>query len=147
MSNITYIKGDLFSAAKGSILIHAVNCLGLWGGGIARQFALKFPKAYETYRKHCREKGIKLLGACLLTQDGDYTIACLFTSKGYGKYIDSPDNILKATKSAINELILFNPDDYKYHACKINSGLFRVPWEKSEAILKATGRKFTVYEY
>jgi ADP-ribose 1''-phosphate phosphatase len=147
MSNITYIKGDLFSAPKGSILIHACNCRGLWGGGIAKQFALKFPGAYAHYREICNKMGAKLLGSCFIIPTRNYAIACLFTSKGYGQAIDSPEEILEATKSAVNDLIRFDVEDAPYYACKFNSGLFRVPWEQTEAILLETGKKFTVYEY
>jgi ADP-ribose 1''-phosphate phosphatase len=150
VSNINYIKGDLFHAPKGSILIHATNCCGIWGGGIAKIFAQKFPESYKIYREYCKNNivGGTALGTCLLIKpENDYRVACLFTSKGYGKFVDSPEEILEATKYAVFDLIYQNNDVKEFHACKFNSGLFRVPWEKTEAVLEATGKKFTVYEY
>lgn len=147
MSNITYVKGNLFDATKGSVLIHACNTQGIWGGGIAKQFAQKFPYSYNEYRKTCRMFSHRLLGACLIiTNDKGYDIACLFTSNGIGQFVDSEESILSATQNAVFELCEATQGK-ELHACKINSGLFRVPWEKSEAILEAAGRKFTVYEY
>jgi ADP-ribose 1''-phosphate phosphatase len=147
MSDIKYIKGNLFDAPKGSILIHACNCVGLWGSGIARQFATKFPSSYTKYQRLCHRHGTAVLGKCLyISEDPDYDIACLMTSRSYGRNIDPPDQILKATKTAIQELISFNVNNKELHACKINSGLFRVPWDETEAILKETGVPFTVYE-
>lgn len=149
MSNITYVKGDLFTAPKGSILIHSANCVGLWGSGIAKQFALNFPESYKIYRAWCGEQSVLSIGTCLIIKpEKDYRVACLFTSRGYGRYIDPPDEIIENTKYAVADLIYQNEyDNVELHACKINSGLFRVPWKLTEAILEETGKKFTVYEY
>lgn len=149
MSNITTVKGSLFDAPKGSIIIHACNCKGVWGSGIAAGFAKKFPKAREVYAKACQERGPHLLGTCLLIPAGDYTIGCLFTSKNYGGNVDPPDRILAATRSAISHLLSQNKDGIigPMHICKINSGLFRVPWPDTKKILKDSGAEFTVYDY
>ncbi|KAJ5826610.1 hypothetical protein N7447_003373 [Penicillium robsamsonii] len=45
--------GDLFNAPNGAALIHACNCQGVWGAGIARSFRKRYPAAYEIYRNHC----------------------------------------------------------------------------------------------
>lgn len=147
MGNVITIKGNLFDAPKGSIIIHAVNCMGVWGSGIAKEFAVRFPKSRDLYTKLCLEYGPSLIGTCFLVPAGDYTIACLFTSKNYGQFVDSPDKILKATETAIADLIRQNVDLKPMHTCKINSGLFRVPWPKTKAILKKTGAEFIVYDF
>lgn len=147
MSNVTTIKGNLFDAPKGSIIIHACNTKGMWGSGIAAQFAKRFPKARDIYSQVCKEKGASLLGTCLLIPAGDYVIGCLFTSKNYGQFVDKPDSILKATELAVADLIKQNVDNKPLHICKINSVLFKVPWNDSKAILKKTGVPFTVWDY
>jgi ADP-ribose 1''-phosphate phosphatase len=147
MSNIVTIKGSLFSAPKGSIIIHACNTKGMWGSGIAKAFAKLYPLQYHEYTKACQEKGASLLGTCLLLPARSHIIGCLFTSKNYGQYVDSPDRILKATKTAIDDLIKQNVDKLPMHMCKINSGLFKVPWKDTKAILKETGESFTVYDF
>lgn len=148
MGNVITIKGSLFDAPKGSIIIHACNTKGVWGSGIAKEFAKRFPKAHHTYMEFCRKDGHNLLGRCLLIPDkSGYVIGCLFTSKDYGKYVDKPDKILLATRLAIAELILQNPAKLPMHMCKINSGLFNVPWSDTKAILKSTGQEFVVYDY
>jgi ADP-ribose 1''-phosphate phosphatase len=147
MGKVTTIKGDLFDAPKGSIIIHACNTKGVWGSGIAKAFAQRFPKARDIYAQACQEKGASLLGTCLLIPAGDYTIACLFTSKNYGQFVDKPAKILESTESAIADLIKQNVERKSLHTCKINSGLFRVPWNDTKAILKATDSEFTVYDY
>ncbi|KAJ5493681.1 hypothetical protein N7463_009768 [Penicillium fimorum] len=45
--------GDMFDAPNGAALIHACNCQGVWGAGIARAFHERYPAAYEIYRNHC----------------------------------------------------------------------------------------------
>ncbi|RDW90237.1 uncharacterized protein DSM5745_02012 [Aspergillus mulundensis] len=54
VSKITETEGDLFDAPDGTALIHACNCIGSWGAGIARVFRTKYPAAYRIYESHCR---------------------------------------------------------------------------------------------
>ncbi len=150
MSNVTTIKGSLFDAPKGSIIVHACNTKGVWGSGIAAVFAKRFPVARNIYATHCQRYGSKLIGTCFLIDAGDYTIGCLFTSKNFGGRVDTPEKILKATRLAIADLIYQNGNGLNkpIHMCKINSGLFRVPWKDTKAILKdAKSTEFTVYDY
>lgn len=147
MSKITTIQGDLFTAPKGSIIVHACNTKGVWGSGIAKAFASRFPKAREEYSKLCQEKGPSLIGTCLLIEAGDYTIGCLFTSKNYGAFVDSPQKILEHTQTAMADLIAQNTDNKPIHMCKINSGLFNVPWPDTKKVLKEFDREITVYDY
>lgn len=147
MGNVITVKGSLFSAPKGSIIIHACNTKGVWGSGIAKAFAIKFPKARDHYAQVCQAEGSSLLGKCLLIPTNNYVIGCLFTSKNYGQYVDTPDKILAATRLSIAHLILQNEAKLPMHMCKINSGLFRVPWQKTKSILKETNAEFVVYDY
>jgi ADP-ribose 1''-phosphate phosphatase len=149
LGDLVTVKGSLFTAPKNTIIIHACNTKGVWGSGIAKEFAKRFPKAYEQYRLECQQHGAHLLGTASLIPTKDYVIGCLFTSKAYGAHVDSPEKILIATRLAIADLILKNGKYYNLpmHICKINSGLFRVPWQDTKKILKETGQPFTVYDY
>ncbi|RHZ45791.1 ADP-ribose 1''-phosphate phosphatase [Aspergillus thermomutatus] len=53
-SRITEIEGNLFHAPDGAALIHACNCHGSWGKGIAKAFKDKYPAAFAIYRSHCQ---------------------------------------------------------------------------------------------
>lgn len=147
MSKITTIKGNLFDAPKGSIIIHACNTKGVWGSGIAKEFAKRFPKARELYTQHCMEHGSSLLGTALLIPAGDYVIGCLFTSKNYGQFVDKPGKILESTDFAMAHLIAQNTDNKELHMCKINSGLFNVPWTETKKLLKKFDTPIVVYDY
>lgn len=147
MSKITTIKGNLFDAPKGSIIIHACNTKGVWGSGIAKEFAKRFPKARDIYVEHCKEHGASLIGTCLLIPAGDYVIGCLFTSKNFGKHVSKPDKILENTENAVAHMIALNTDDKEMHMCKINAGLFKVDWNDTKKVLKGFDIPFTVYDY
>ncbi|KAL5342444.1 hypothetical protein BJX70DRAFT_356862 [Aspergillus crustosus] len=47
------MEGDLFEAPDGAALIHACNCRGGWGKGIAKTFKNKYPTAFKVYESHC----------------------------------------------------------------------------------------------
>ncbi|KAE8419234.1 ADP-ribose 1''-phosphate phosphatase [Aspergillus pseudocaelatus] len=53
--SISEMQGDLFDAPDGAALIHACNCIGSWGGGIAKAFKQKYPAAYNIYHSHCQK--------------------------------------------------------------------------------------------
>lgn len=130
-------KMDLFDAPKGAILAHACNCQGVWGGGIAKVFRNKYPLDYAYYNEACIQKGRYLLGKTLILNQSDRLIGCLFTSYSIGENVDSIPQILHNTRLAILDLyeqasLLKISDIYSN---KFNSGLFKVPWYKSEDIL------------
>lgn len=142
---IRTVKGDLFKAPTGVIICHACNTKGVWGSGIAREFAKRFPRAREVYAMACQEKGASLIGTSLIIPVGCYVIGCLFTSKNYGAHKDSPATILENTRNAMADLIAKNVNNLPIHMCKINAGLFDVPWSDTKKILKEFDQDITVY--
>ncbi|GLB38586.1 putative macro domain containing protein [Lyophyllum shimeji] len=145
MGGITHTIGDLFTAPRGAILVHACNTLGSWGGGIALAFRDKYPAQFELYKARCKTYGSSLVGTCLLIPGDTHDIACLFTSRAYGKRKDKPEEILAATKTALQDLMKQNTEGKELHACRFNSGKFGVPWTDTEAILKELGTSMIVY--
>ncbi|GAB1734231.1 hypothetical protein NU195Hw_g3462t1 [Hortaea werneckii] len=212
-------KGDIFAAPSNSLLIHACNCEGSWGAGIAKAFKTHYPSAYEVYHAHCTSHDPEeLIGTALLIPSfhgGDdahddstrtrtksdrktktttaenkqsnpskqqqhkhhHFVGCLFTSRSKGaKKRDSPTQILEATGSAMRDLLeqvvkqqsdpkstvgedpsSSTSDDNRgegdegkekeqtaengqaveeIRMCKVNSGLFNVPWEKTKAVIE-----------
>lgn len=67
-------------------------------------------------------------------------IGCVFTSRGYGKSRDSPEKILEATGPAMQHLMRLVAEEERrtgvaiaeVRMCRINAGLFAVPWERSK---------------
>lgn len=147
MGKIIYKKMSLFDAPKGSALVHACNAQGVWGSGIAAEFKKLFPSSYKSYKEYC--KNYTLAGGFDIAEENNYIILSLITSKNYGNKIDSSDEILVNTTLALNDL-----GDYlercgynherEVYSNKFNSGLFNVPWEKTEVILKVFVKKYNL---
>lgn len=178
---IVECTGDIFDAPPNTLIMHACNCDGSWGAGIAAAFKDRYPKAYMQYVYNCEEYDHKLFDHAQLippvdafeagTQDegegfnesssrpGNETkadvanggaakhfVGCLFTSRHYGRRRDKPARILAATAPAmvdllrkVNEWNAKAEDSEKVgevRMCKINSGLFAVPWGRTKAVLE-----------
>ncbi|KAL2175271.1 uncharacterized protein P884DRAFT_262422 [Thermothelomyces heterothallicus CBS 202.75] len=156
---ITDRVGDLFAAPPNSVLIHACNTVGSWGGGIALAFRSRYPDAFKVYRAHCaRSIPNRLVGTALLIRPpaataggakggfrgvGHY-IGCLFTSRGYGRSRDPPESILGTTGPAMRHLMRLIAEEEErtgaqigeVRMCRINSGLFAVPWERTRRVVE-----------
>lgn len=138
MSKIEYVKGSLFEVApKGSLLVHACNCQGVWSSGIAKEFKERFPKSFEEYRDYClSDYSENIVGDAIITSEN---VACLLTSVSYGPNVDLPHKINTHTVYALfdmfNKLIEHGKPEFKditIYSNKFNSGLFNVPWAWTE---------------
>ncbi|KAL8753710.1 MAG: hypothetical protein Q9199_004854 [Rusavskia elegans] len=79
-------------------------------------------------------------------EEKKFWIACLFTSSGYGKNVDTPSAILRATESAVGDLgrqIKGGKEEGaqmgECYSVRINSGLFGVPWRDTKRFLRKGG--------
>jgi ADP-ribose 1''-phosphate phosphatase len=147
---LTYHKGDMFAdAPKATMLIHACNTQGHWGAGIAKVFKERYPKAFAAHNKFCAKDHSKSSPVptgttqLLAPRDGDmqHWVGCVFTSAKYGKMKDKPDSIIRNTVKSMQMLLeLVSQVDGEIldiRMCKINSGKFGVPWEKTEEALQS----------
>lgn len=130
--SVETINENLFEVYRPTYMAHACNCQGGWGAGIALNFREKYPYSYQQYRIHCIEE-LPYPGMSFITSEN---IICLFTSYKYGRQLDSPEEILKATKISLQGIIQDLPANSVVYSNKFNSGLFKVPWEQTEQILK-----------
>ncbi|KAK3371559.1 hypothetical protein B0T24DRAFT_530635 [Lasiosphaeria ovina] len=146
--------GDIFDGPANSVLIHACNCIGSWGGGIAAAFRLRYPAAFAVYRDHCQrlspnEKKSKVKSKSKPKQKQQrkpppHYIGCLFTSRRVGQNRDSPASILRATKPAMQDLMqqvlaveAQNHNISELRMCQINAGPFNVPWASTRQVILA----------
>ncbi|XP_014562718.1 hypothetical protein COCVIDRAFT_83805 [Bipolaris victoriae FI3] len=146
--SLTHHTGSLFTAPPGTLLLHACNTQGSWGSGIALAFKKQYPNAYTIYHAFCtKEHSPKTgnsvpVGTTLLIPpvDGDkgHWIGCLFTSRRYGKGKDAAGEILRNTGRAIEGCLgllgLLGEEVASVRMCRINSGKFGVPWERTEVL-------------
>ncbi|KAI9713406.1 MAG: ADP-ribose 1''-phosphate phosphatase [Bogoriella megaspora] len=144
------VIGDLFDAPDHAVLVHACNCQGSWGAGIAATFKKKYPEAFKVYKNHCEASSVdELRGTALLIRPQDkkdqpqHFVGCLFTSGGRGRTKDNANDILGRTQPAMQDLLQqigrasVDLDIREIRMCQINSGLFKVPWVKTKAALEA----------
>lgn len=126
---------SLFDAPEGSVLVHACNMQGVWGSGIAVEFKKRFPNAFHQYKNACTQTG---LGRVLFKEQSEsHRVGILITSENYGKLKDSKEQIKINTTLALNDLCTDYPFGLEtFYSNKFNSGLFGVPWEETELILK-----------
>lgn len=152
-SSMTLVESidDIFTAPPNTLIIHACNTEGSWGAGIAKAFKEKYPAAFEVYKTHCQLNGGELVKHALLIppqKDAgeEHFVGCLFTSVSKGRKADSPAKILSATGPAMRHLLrqvkeynTSHPDGEvsEVRMCKINSGLFKVQWEKTKVVIQA----------
>lgn len=78
----------------------------------------------------------------MVKEDGR-RIACLITSDGFGRDLGTEQSILDATRASFILLMENLHKKDEVHMPKINSGLFRVPWGKTAAVLEDVLREFT----
>lgn len=65
---VRVVQGNLL-LAEADTLVNPVNCLGVQGAGLARQFRDRFPELDAEYRELCRSRLLRL-GNPLLSSDG-----------------------------------------------------------------------------
>jgi ADP-ribose 1''-phosphate phosphatase len=143
---IEEVKGNLFDAPKGSLIVHACNTQGSWGAGIAAHFARLYPDYYKAYAGQCIRYGNNLLGTSFVMAGRYHRVGCLFTSTGYGSKALYREDILNATRDSLLDMFTQISEDEEIHLPRINSGLFRVPWPMTKKILEEfPERKFVVW--
>lgn len=143
---VTERKGNLFDAPPNTLLLHACNCVGSWGAGIALAFKKHYPEHFAIYEAYCKSKTPNsILSTCLLippqSTGPQHWIGCLFTSRKYGRGKDNIDDIMDSTDSALQDMLeqlSEMKDKPKFiWMCKINSGSFKVPWSQTKALIEA----------
>lgn len=153
---IEYKKMSLFDAPKESIIVHACNSQGVWGSGIAKPFKENYPVSYEFYKDFCLKWNDRRGTACGMADLGpfanseDHWVGWIITSHNYGPLKDTPEvikiNTTLALQDICKKIYMAHPVEenpvIEVYSNKFNSGLFAVPWEDSELILKTILRDF-----
>lgn len=58
---IKYVHGNLLES-DANVLVNTVNCRGIMGAGIAKQFKQKFPEMFQEYKLACRRDKLQCGG-------------------------------------------------------------------------------------
>lgn len=135
---------SLFDAPEDNIIIHACNAQGKWRSGIAKEFKKQYKLSYKDYKVHCK-KHSNVCGTAEMSNlhlEETHWVGWIITSNGESNDKDNKELIKINTTLALKDLCqnLYNKCRGTYnidiYSNKFNSGLFEVPWEESELILK-----------
>lgn len=81
--DIRYQTGNLLDAAE-QIIIHGCNAQGVMGSGVAKAIRDHYPKAYEDYRAHFLDQGLKL-GEVVWSDCNRHMVGNAITQEFYGR--------------------------------------------------------------
>jgi O-acetyl-ADP-ribose deacetylase (regulator of RNase III) len=83
--SIKHIHGNIFNT-KCQTIVNTVNCVGVMGKGIAFVHRLRYPRMYEEYKEHCKNKLIKIGSLWLYTKQENAPWILSFPTKFHWKY-------------------------------------------------------------
>lgn len=155
---IRRVYGDLFkhTAKTGKpVLAHATNLRGIWGAGVAKEFKERFPLASLKHEEYVKGvPAVKLIGTAQVIQTEPQdpgnknnkqpaVVVCLFLGDISNQYAEN--DIVNYTglaladlKEKLKDVDGLETEDGKVVLLlpKINAGIFRVPWARTEKVLE-----------
>lgn len=90
---IKVLIGNIFDS-KAKTLVNTVNCVGIMGKGIAKEFKTKYPDMYKQYKRKCERNEIKT-GEPYIYNDLKGARIINFPTKGHWKNNAKLDDIIK----------------------------------------------------
>lgn len=83
--SLTYVQGNLFKEPFSTVLVNPVNCEGVMGAGLAREFKRHYPEMFQRYQVVCRRR-LLIPGKVLpLTLADGKRIICFPTKNSWRK--------------------------------------------------------------
>ena len=59
MSNINYVKGNIFDSSMMTV-VNTVNTVGFMGAGIALEYKRRYPDMFDEYKLNCLNGNLKI---------------------------------------------------------------------------------------
>jgi len=150
---IEYRTGNLLAGIPDTaMIVHACNCRGIWGAGVAAQLEKQYPHAFKAHQEYCHQEDNDDLGRSMAIFHPGPTIGCLFTRAGYGKITEREEKIgyekavLQATETAMTSMLegmskQLQSGDLRFKNITeirmpmINNGHFGIEWDKTAKVL------------
>jgi O-acetyl-ADP-ribose deacetylase (regulator of RNase III) len=111
-----FTSGDIFKTDAKSI-VNPVNCVGVMGKGLAKQFKQQFPEYYKEYKRHCRQELLQLHRPIpyQLTQKEqrkvkDALVIISFPTKHHFKEKTKLDNVIKGLDALFSLYLYFQKE-------------------------------------
>lgn len=149
---LEHVSGDLFELAPpGAYLAHACNGQGVWGAGIAAEFAVRYPGSLAEFQSWLKSRPKvpepqRKAGSRYPAGDvfvSSEKVICMVCSVGYGSNKDTAAQIGASTDSCLWRLlgrqglgVELLPRDSVVYSNRFCSGLFGVPWEQTLRMLR-----------
>lgn len=106
---IEYRQGDIFTADV-EALVNPVNCVGISGAGLAKQFKEKYPINFGYYANHCFAGNMQL-GRMHLTHDESYlpySFIINFPTKYHWRDKSSAKDIIEGIRGLVKAVHAFD---------------------------------------
>ncbi len=145
---ITYTKGNIFDAGTQAI-VNTVNCVGVMGAGLAKQFRIRYPDNFKEYYDACVEDELTT-GRVLVTHnlDRDFVYIVNFPTKDHFKDDSKMEYITQGLTAMKAEMSRLNIESIAIPA--LGCGLGNLEWktvkEQIELTLSDCECRIVVYE-
>jgi O-acetyl-ADP-ribose deacetylase (regulator of RNase III) len=157
---ILYVDGNALECPTDNptILVHCANTLGVFGAGIARSIAKKWPDVERKYKEFCQNKEPQQGQIQLVRAEHNLVVCNLFGQSGIGDYKGLP----AVRYGAVHEGLLRLKDKIKVFLRKDNTNIKIVmpriccnlaggSWAEIEKIINTvfgdTDLEITVYDF
>lgn len=137
------MKGNIFDSTC-EALVNPVNCVGVMGAGLAKQFKERYPRNFELYANYCKH-GLLLPGECYATTQNEGRVIINFATKHHWRGESQLSNVRAG--------LLFMRSNYQEYVKSfaipaLGCGLGGLRWERVEPIIHEVmkGLVYEVYE-
>lgn len=97
---LKFVDGNIFES-KCKTLVNPVNCVGVMGAGLAKEFKRIYPKMYSDYKRRCRF-GEVFPGEPYLFQNNDGTSILNFPTKYHWRFSSTLSYVAKGLDWFVN---------------------------------------------
>lgn len=129
---LIFSKEDIFNLDV-KVVVNPVNCVGVMGAGLAKEFKARFPNHYEAYKEHCNE-GLVKIGGLGGTPESNGQMVTYLPTKQHWKDPSKLEYIEEALKSLKNYIITHKWPSVAIPA--LGCGLGGLHWKDVKQLIK-----------
>ena len=132
---------------KAEILVNPVNCVGVMGAGLARDFAFQYPEMLNSYKEACKRKTLKTGSIHFFPARGK----CIINLPTKMHWRDKSDySFIQSGMNSLVQFLLKPEQDYRTVAIpRLGCGLGELDWDTVRKIIVNACDKlsddFTIY--
>lgn len=127
---INFVKGNLFNS-ECNTLVNTVNCMGIMGAGIAKQFKQLYPEMFNEYKLACKNKKIQYGGDIWIYNYVDmfkYRKILCFATKEHWEFPSKVEWIERGLQNFINNYKSWNIGSIAWPQLGCHNG--KLNWEE-----------------